>query len=223
MVRPRPAPGRRPPRRRPPDLPPTGAAPGGFDLYGFRVPAGVISPYARRDFVSHTVYDHTSVLKTLEPKWNLPALTRRDANANDLFGMVDLHSPPAFAIPPRLRAPANPLRSEGCLSTGPGTIPPWDAVEPGAVANTPVIAPSTLPAGVIGKPYEASLSATRVGRKGQWTVLSDDLPAGLVLDRRTGTITGVPTSAGSTGVTIGVSRGRGPVGAQSFTVVVTAP
>ena len=41
-------------------------APGRFDQYGFRVPAGVVSSFARRAFVSHAVYDHTSVLKTVE-------------------------------------------------------------------------------------------------------------------------------------------------------------
>jgi phospholipase C len=215
-----------PPAAIPPDdVPPTltpNQAPARFDQYGFRVPAGVVSPFAKRDFVSHTVYDHTSVLKTLERKWNLPALTRRDANANDLFDMVDLEEPPAFATPPRLRAPADPALSEGCLSTGPGTIPPRRAVEVGAVPNTPVIGPPTLPAAVVGRSYEVSLSATSVGRRGRWTAISGDLPAGLVLDRSSGTITGVPTSAGASGVTIGVSRGDGPVGVQGYTVTVTA-
>jgi hypothetical protein len=50
-------------------------------LTGFRVPNVVISPWAKPDYVSHLVYDHTSVLKTIETKWNLPALTYRDANA----------------------------------------------------------------------------------------------------------------------------------------------
>ena len=116
-----------PPDDVPPDLPP-GYPPGGFNLYGFRVPAGVVSPYARRDFVSHTVYDHTSVLKTIERKWNLPALTRRDANAADVLGMLDLTAKPAFLTPPTLPDPANPARSYGCLATGPGQIPPPSAV-----------------------------------------------------------------------------------------------
>ncbi len=111
----------------PPDLGP-GDPPGAFDRYGFRVPAGVVSPYAKRDFVSHTVYDHTSILKTVEEKWNLPALTRRDANANSLFDMVDFTSEPAFAVPPRLTPAADPLLKDGCLVTGAGTIPPPSAV-----------------------------------------------------------------------------------------------
>jgi phospholipase C len=118
-----------PPDDVPPDLP-AGFLPGGFDMYGFRVPAGVISPYARRNFVSHVVYDHTSVLKTVERKWNLPALTRRDANAIDVLGMIDLKSKPAFLTPPRLPDPANPGTSFTCLATGPGQIPPPSAVTP---------------------------------------------------------------------------------------------
>ena len=117
----------------PDDIPPVlGPAdpPGGFDRYGFRVPAGVVSPFARRDFVSHTVYDHTSILKTVEEKWNLPALTRRDANANSLLAMVDLKSKPAFLTPPVLSAPADPTGKDACLTTGAGTIPPPSAVTP---------------------------------------------------------------------------------------------
>jgi phospholipase C len=113
----------------PPDLPP-GSLPGTFARLGFRVPAGVISPYARKDFVSHTVYDHTSVLKTVEKKWNLPALTRRDANAADVFSMLDFKAKPHFLRPPVLPAPANPVGSFGCLTTGPGQIPPPSAVTP---------------------------------------------------------------------------------------------
>ena len=113
----------------PPDLP-SGSLPGSFDRYGFRVPAGVISPYAKKDFVSHTVYDHTSILKTVEKKWNLPALTRRDANAEDVLAMVDFTSKPQFLHPPKLPDPANPVGSYSCMTTGPGQIPPPSAVRP---------------------------------------------------------------------------------------------
>jgi phospholipase C len=117
----------------PDDVPPAltpGLPPGGFDQYGFRVPCAVVSPYSKKDYVSHTVYDHTSILKTVEEKWNLPALTRRDANANSLFDMVDLTSKPAFLKPPKLPAPPDVALKSGCLTTGPGTIPPASAVTP---------------------------------------------------------------------------------------------
>jgi len=111
----------------PPDVPP-GGTPGSFNRYGFRVPAGIVSPYARPDYVSHVVHDHTSVLKLIETKWNLPALTARDAAADDLLDSVDLTSPPHFLHPPTLAAPADPSVLAGCQTTGPGTIPPPSAV-----------------------------------------------------------------------------------------------
>ncbi len=79
---------------------------GRYDRYGFRVPAVIVSPYAKPDFVSSTVYDHTSALKLIEEKWNLPSLTRRDAAATAPWDMIDLDAPPAFLEPPELPAPA---------------------------------------------------------------------------------------------------------------------
>jgi phospholipase C len=102
----------------PPALPPDGIAPlvnpgessyDEFGRYGFRVPSVVVSPYARRNHVSHVLHDHTSVLAMIERKWNLPALTYRDANANDLTDFLDLGAlasrRPTFATPPPLAAP----------------------------------------------------------------------------------------------------------------------
>ena len=80
------------------------AGPDAYDSYGFRVPAVIVSPYARPDFVLHDVLDHASVLKLIEEKWNLPPLTRRDAAAVSPLGALDLTAPPAFSKPPVLRA-----------------------------------------------------------------------------------------------------------------------
>jgi phospholipase C len=67
-----------------------------FGQAGFRVPALIASPYARRGYVDHTLYDHTSVLRFLEWRFlGAPArgpgkpgqtwfLTTRDRNANNL-------------------------------------------------------------------------------------------------------------------------------------------
>jgi phospholipase C len=101
--------------------------PGGYDRYGFRVPTVVVSPRGRRDFVSHTVYDHTSILKTIERKWNLPAMTYRDANANDLLDCLDLTGRPAFLEPPHLETPANNTGTSHCPATAP-TQPPAGAL-----------------------------------------------------------------------------------------------
>ena len=77
-----------------------------YDRYGFRVPAVVVSPYARPDYVCGEVFDHTSVLKLVEQKWNLPPLTARDAAATAPLSALDLTGPPAFLEPPLLPEPA---------------------------------------------------------------------------------------------------------------------
>jgi phospholipase C len=80
--------------------------PGDYDRLGFRVPCIVVAPFAKAGHVSHVVYDHTSILKTIQHKWNLPPLTRRDAAAADLLDFLDLTGPPAFLQPPPLPPPA---------------------------------------------------------------------------------------------------------------------
>jgi len=117
-----------PPDDVPPDITVPPNQPGGYDRYGFRVPMGVVSPYAKPEYVSHVVSDHTSILKLVETKWNLPALTRRDASASDLLDMIDLKGPPAFLDPPTLPRPADPRARAQCTTTGPGTIPPPSAL-----------------------------------------------------------------------------------------------
>ncbi len=84
------------------------SAPGDYRQYGFRVPAVVVSPYAKPDYVSSTVFDHTSALKLIEEKWNLPPLTRRDAAATAPWDLIDLSAQPAFIDPPTLPEPLIP-------------------------------------------------------------------------------------------------------------------
>jgi phospholipase C len=67
--------------------------PGRYDRLGIRVPFVLISPFAKHHYVSHTTYDHTSILKFIETKFNLPALTARDANANDMSDLFDFAHP----------------------------------------------------------------------------------------------------------------------------------
>ena len=76
-----------------------------YDRYGFRVPAVLVSPYARPQHVCSEVFDHTSVLKLVEQKWNLPPLTARDAAAVSPLSALDLTGPPAFLEPPSLPKP----------------------------------------------------------------------------------------------------------------------
>jgi phospholipase C len=83
----------------------TDAGPRDYDRYGFRVPAVIVSPYSLPHHVVSETLDHTSVLRLVEEKWNLPPLTRRDAAAATPLSAVNLDGPPAFIDPPQLPAP----------------------------------------------------------------------------------------------------------------------
>ncbi len=87
--------------------------PGGYDLYGPRVPGIVASPYSKPNAVTNVLHDHTSVLATIEAKWNLPALTYRDANARTVADFLDLKSPPALLEPPAIAKPPPPTGFPG--------------------------------------------------------------------------------------------------------------
>lgn len=58
---------------------------------GTRVPALIISPFAKRGHVDHTLYDTTSILKFIETRFGLKALGERDAKANSLMRAFDFH------------------------------------------------------------------------------------------------------------------------------------
>lgn len=64
---------------------------------GPRVPLMVISPYAKTNFIDHTGYDTTSLLKFIETRWNLAPLGTRDARANQLDNAFDFSH---AALPP---------------------------------------------------------------------------------------------------------------------------
>ncbi len=103
----------------------------GTGLRGFRVPAMLISPRARRGYVAHGTYDHTSVLKMIEWRFRLPALTARDAAAANLAEVLD------FTRSPNLTAPAYPVPSfvgVPCANGIPGDEEEWSRLAPIAAA-----------------------------------------------------------------------------------------
>jgi phospholipase C len=110
----------------PDDIQPMLAAsdyPGAYNITGMRVPTVVVSPYSKPKAVTDVMHDHTSIIATIAAKWNLPALTYRDAQANTLLDFLDLSAPPAFLRPPLLAAPAKPtLGLFNCQSTAPAPI-----------------------------------------------------------------------------------------------------
>jgi phospholipase C len=70
----------------------------GFDRFGLRVPTLLISPLIPAGTVYRvpaggTSLDHTSILKTVEQRWNLPALTARDKAAPGFGDVLSLTTP----------------------------------------------------------------------------------------------------------------------------------
>ena len=90
---------------------------GAFDRYGMRVPFLVVSPYAKRGYVSHGVYDHTSIMRFIQAKHRLPALTARDANAAIPTDFFDFQSPPNLDIPGLPEAVVDPAEKQYCDQT----------------------------------------------------------------------------------------------------------
>ena len=75
------------------------AAPGAYlDRcgYGTRLPFIVISPYARQNYVSHTVNDLTSIPRFIEDNWGLGRLGNQsfDALAGNILDLFDFKSAP---------------------------------------------------------------------------------------------------------------------------------
>jgi phospholipase C len=70
---------------------------------GVRVPTMVISPWAKHHYIDHTQYEFASMMKLVEDKFNLPSLTNRDSNANDMMNSFNFTQTPQ----PTLIEPAN--------------------------------------------------------------------------------------------------------------------
>ncbi len=77
--------------------PPTGLNPA--SQYGPRVPAIIISPYAKHAFVDHTMYSISSVVKFIETTMGLSALGTVDAQANSLSNAFDFTQTPLPPFP----------------------------------------------------------------------------------------------------------------------------
>jgi phospholipase C len=92
---------------------------GPFNRLGFRVPLIVVSPWVRRHFVSHQIHSHTSILRFLETKFDLPAFTRRDANSDALLDLFDFDSPPRLAVPAFAEPPVDADRLADCRAAFP--------------------------------------------------------------------------------------------------------
>jgi phospholipase C len=89
--------------------------------YGFRVPALLVSAYAKRGHVDHTTLDFTSILAFIERNWRLAPLTGRDRRANSLLGAFAFDRGPRaaeFLTGRRAGPPADPATVPVYVSYG---------------------------------------------------------------------------------------------------------
>jgi phospholipase C len=111
---------------------------------GFRVPAIIISPWAKPHYIDNTQYELASVLKFAETVFNLPALGSRDSSTNNMMSMFDFTQTPNppliepgnfFQVPKSTQSTTSTTASLS-TSSGGGGIPefPFQVVAVGAMA-----------------------------------------------------------------------------------------
>jgi phospholipase C len=70
-----------------------------FTYTGYRIPLIVVSPYAKKHYVNHTVADYTAILKLIEKRFGLKSLTKRDAAQMNMTGFFNFNFPPWMTPP----------------------------------------------------------------------------------------------------------------------------
>jgi phospholipase C len=168
----------------------------GFFVTGYRVPLIVISPFTKKNYVSHTVMDYTAILKLIETRFNLPSLTARDAAQPDMTEFFDFTNVP-WAVPP---SPPRQLQNMSCVleALSAITVSPSPAPAGGqatvtlklsknAIQNTTVYL-SSNPGGVLP-------SSAVIANGASSTTLSITVPTGTSSLQITGYIGGIPLTA----------------------------
>jgi len=82
-----------------------------FETTGYRVPLIVVSPFSKKNFVSHTVRDYTAITKLIEMRYGLPNLTARDAAQPDMLEFFDFGNVPWGTHP----TPPEQSRAGSCV------------------------------------------------------------------------------------------------------------
>jgi phospholipase C len=119
-----------------------------FGQMGFRIPAVLASPYARRGYVDHSIYGFESILKMIRYRFGIDTpLTTRDLYANNIAAAFDFDSDPNLNLPD-LPRPATVI-----AASCPGT-PPVDTggtgVDDGSVLGSPLLSSDVRRDGRLG-------------------------------------------------------------------------
>ena len=99
------------------------------------------------------------------------------------------------------------------------------SLKPAVIVPPVSIVTTTLPPGTASLSYSATLQASGGSGGYRWTVLAGSLPAGLALDAVTGSISGIPTMAGSSTFTVRATDlgDAANVADRSFTIDIASP
>jgi phospholipase C len=100
-----------------PDLRASSSVANDFGQMGFRIPAVLVSPYARRGHVDHSIYGFESILKMIRYRYGLPPLTPRDLYAHNIAAAFDFEAKPDYA-PPDLPTPPQ-IMGQACSGSLP--------------------------------------------------------------------------------------------------------
>gem|GEM_PF-404341 len=150
--------------------------------FGPRVPAIVISPYARARYVAHTTYDFSSMVRFAEDVFGLPYLPGYDPSVPSIAGMFNFH-----------RSPASPLimRQQNCPAYSPGLTTEGTLSSFGSQGSTSALgiqldggvqatafAKSSVKATAVGGRKLSSLRQMTVGDRVQVQMVPDPTQAG---------------------------------------------
>jgi phospholipase C len=118
-----------------------------FGQMGLRIPAVVVSPYAREAHIDHSIYGFESIMKMIRYRYGLSPLTPRDLFANNIAAAFDWESEPHLE-PPALPTPAHVI-STACSGSTPVDTG-GAGVDAGSVAGSPPA--SQLPGLAVDRP-----------------------------------------------------------------------
>lgn len=94
----------------------------------------------------------------------------------------------------------------------------------GVVCPTITVSPASLPSALEGNSYTQTLSAGPLSGAYAFTAPPGSLPPGLALDPTTGTLTGMPTAAGTFPFVVTATHAQsGCSGTRSYSIAVTCP
>jgi phospholipase C len=167
----------------------------GFFTTGFRLPLIVISPFTKKNYVSHTAMDYTAILKLIETRFKLPALTARDAAQPEMTEFFDFTNVP-WATPPDTpkqdRSMPCVLETLNRVTITPNPAPAGGqaTVVLGLSKNTfqdTTVALSSNPSGVVP-------SSTMIASGASSSSFTINIPSGITSLTITGSIGGMPVS-----------------------------